>query len=137
MSKAKAASKQKSSSTLQQKIEAATKHVREADHRQNLLEARARGAKASVKAAKKALKLLKKSVRKAAKAARKAHKQLRSLVKKANKKPAKGKVPAKPIRKKVVRKPAAVAAKRVTVPPPAPAPMTPRAPKNSSVKLGN
>ena len=88
MSKAKAASKQKASPTLQQKIDVATRHVREADHRKNLLEARARGAKASVKAAKKALKLAKRAVRKAAKAAKRAHKELRALVKQANKKPA-------------------------------------------------
>lgn len=103
----KAASKKQSTSTLPQKIEAATKLVREADHRQNLLEARTRGAKASAKAAKKAFKLAKKALRKAVKAARKAHKQLGALVKEANKRPAK--VKAKAARKRPVRKPVSAA----------------------------
>jgi len=90
----KAVSK-KASPSLQQKIDAANRQVREADHRQNLLEARARGAKAGVKAAKKAFKLAKKAVRKAAKAAKQAHKELRALVKQANQKPAKAKRVAK------------------------------------------
>lgn len=85
------AAPKKSSPTLQPKIEAATKHVHEADHRMNLLEARARGAKAGVKAAKKAFKLAKKAARKATKAAKRARKELRALVKQANEKPAKGK----------------------------------------------
>jgi len=142
MSKAKAASKKKASPTLQQRIEAATKHVREVDHRKNVLEARARGAKAGVKAAKKALKLLKKSVRKAVKAARKAHKQLSALVKEANKKPAKAKAvkakaPAKPIRKKVVRKPAGVAANIAVTPSPAPAEVSTLTPASALVAPSN
>jgi hypothetical protein len=110
----KAASK-KNSPTLQQQIDAANKRVRETDHRKNLLEARARGAKAGVKAAKKAFKLAKKAARKAAKAAKRTHKELRVLVKQANQKPykakptvkakAKSKAPATPARKRPVRKP--------------------------------
>lgn len=103
----------KNNSTLQQRIEAATKLVRTADHRQNLLEARARGAKAGMKAARKAFKLAKKAARKAAKAAKRTHKELRALVKQANQKPAKAKAvikakaksPATSARKRPIHKP--------------------------------
>jgi histone H1/5 len=106
------AAPKKSNPTLQPKIDAATKHVREADHRKNLLEARARGAKAGLKAAKKAFKLAKKAARKAAKVAKRAHKELRVLVKQANQKPGKAKpatkvkakAPAKRVRKRPARK---------------------------------
>ena len=102
----------KSTSTLQQKIEAANKRIRETDHRKNLLEARARGAKAGMKAARKAFKFAKKAARKAAKAAKRAHKELRALVKQANQKPtnaktilkAKAKSPATSARKRPARR---------------------------------
>jgi predicted nucleic acid-binding Zn-ribbon protein len=85
------AASQNNQTSLQRQIDKATTVVRAADHQVNLLEARARGTKAGIKAAKKAHKLAKKAVRKAAKAAKKAHKELRSLVKQANRKPGKAK----------------------------------------------